>query len=48
MRSAAPNMSISPNGVENVLKVTADDVQSAGFDNLTGWGRINAHAARVL
>lgn len=31
--------------IQQILIDTADDVESPGFDNLTGWGRINAHAA---
>ncbi|MFU8828395.1 MAG: dockerin type I domain-containing protein, partial [Phycisphaerales bacterium] len=31
--------------VRQLIIDTADDVHTAGFDNLTGWGRINAGSA---
>jgi subtilisin family serine protease len=31
--------------IRTILRETADDVQAAGFDTLSGWGRIDAHAA---
>ncbi|MCP3916441.1 MAG: S8 family serine peptidase [bacterium] len=45
MLSVDPTLSISPEAIEHVLQTTADDIGAAGFDNQTGWGRINAHAA---
>jgi subtilisin family serine protease len=31
--------------IRTILVGTADDVEAPGFDTLTGWGRLNAHAA---
>jgi hypothetical protein len=42
-------LSVNPNltavQVQQILKDTADDISTAGFDNGTGWGRINAFDA---
>jgi len=37
--------SLTPDNLQDILKDTADDVGTAGFDEGTGWGRINAGAA---
>lgn len=39
------NPTISNDTIRQTLKDTADDVGVSGFDNQTGWGRINARAA---
>jgi hypothetical protein len=36
---------LSRDDVRAIIQSTTDDVESPGFDNLTGHGRINAHAA---
>ncbi|MCP3918844.1 MAG: S8 family serine peptidase [bacterium] len=38
----AAGITISVAGLENVLKVAAEDIGPAGFDPDTGWGRIDA------
>lgn len=43
IRSILPNS--SPDDVAEILKVTAKDIGAVGFDNQSGWGRINAHQA---
>ncbi|MCZ6542035.1 MAG: S8 family serine peptidase [Planctomycetota bacterium] len=37
--------SLTPDEVRDILQATADDVDAPGFDNNTGFGRINANAA---
>ena len=37
--------SLTPDEVRGILQATADDVDAPGFDNNTGFGRINANAA---
>ncbi len=39
------NPGLSAPDVRQIIKDSADDVESVGFDNLTGFGRINAEAA---
>jgi len=34
--------------VRNVLRFTADDINTSGWDQYTGWGRINAYNAMTL
>jgi subtilisin family serine protease len=41
--SALP--ALDNDSLKEILKLTADDVGNPGFDNQTGWGRLNAHAA---
>jgi len=36
---------MSNESAKEILKITADDILGNGFDNGSGWGRINAHAA---
>ena len=36
---------LDPESVRDILQTTADDVHDQGFDENTGWGRINAPAA---
>ena len=36
---------LTPAEIASILRDTADDIGPAGFDNESGWGRINAHAA---
>lgn len=42
-------LSVNPNltavQVQSLLKANADDIHTAGFDNQTGWGRVNANRA---
>ncbi len=38
----------TPDDIADILKLTADDVDVPGFDNRTGWGRLNAHGAVAL
>ncbi len=40
--------SLTPTEVELILEASARDIGSAGFDNETGWGRIDAEAALLL
>jgi subtilisin family serine protease len=37
--------SLTPDELQQVLKLTARDLGTPGFDTLTGWGRINANDA---
>jgi len=37
--------SLTPAELKQILKLTAKDLGAAGFDNPTGWGRINANDA---
>jgi hypothetical protein len=37
--------SLAPDSIRDVLRLTADDVGAPGFDDLTGWGRIDARRA---
>jgi hypothetical protein len=37
--------SLTPHDLQEILKLTADDVDVPGFDERTGWGRLNAYAA---
>jgi len=39
------NPSQSPSDVENIITSTAVDIAAAGYDDSTGYGRINAYAA---
>jgi subtilisin family serine protease len=39
------NPNLSPAQVENAMKTTADDMGTAGYDTLTGWGMIDAAKA---
>ena len=39
--SIAPNM--SPEQVRTIMQMNADDIGSLGFDNQTGYGRVNAY-----
>jgi hypothetical protein len=39
------NSGMSAPDVRQLIIDTAEDIESPGFDNLTGWGRINAYAA---
>lgn len=43
--SLLPNT--SNDSVKEILKLTADDVEQPGFDNGTGWGRLNAGSAVI-
>jgi len=43
MRSV--NDAISPEAIRSLLTSTADDVNAPGFDEFTGWGRVNAFEA---
>ena len=45
IRSYNPDLTLPE--VEDIIRNTADDKGAAGFDNLFGWGRINAHAALI-
>ncbi len=38
---------LGPDGLWSVIRDSADDVDAPGFDENTGWGRINAPAARL-
>ncbi len=42
------NPGLSAPDVRQIIKDSADDVESAGFDNLTGFGRINAASALAM
>ncbi len=42
------NPGLSAPDVRQIIKDSADDVESPGFDNLTGFGRINAAAALAM
>ena len=39
------NPTLTPSQIETIIKNTAEDKGTAGFDNSYGWGRINAFAA---
>ena len=39
------NSSLTPSQVENAMKTTARDMQTAGYDIFTGWGMIDASKA---
>lgn len=39
------NPSLSAAQVESIMQTTCRDMDAAGFDNLTGWGMLNAEAA---
>jgi subtilisin family serine protease len=39
------NANLSPAQVKSILRSTAVDIDAAGVDDRTGWGRVNAHAA---
>jgi thermitase len=39
------NPDLTPLQVMDILRSTADDLGDPGFDELTGWGRVNFHAA---
>jgi subtilisin family serine protease len=39
------NPTLTPTQVENAMKSTADDMGTAGYDTLTGWGMIDAAKA---
>jgi subtilisin family serine protease len=39
------NPSLSPSSLVSILKQTADDLGSPGFDQYFGWGRVNAYKA---
>ncbi len=41
----ARNPNLTPTEVRSILIATADDIDAPGFDNNTGYGRINAYAA---
>jgi subtilisin family serine protease len=43
MRAVAPG--VAPAQLEEALRLTCVDVSNAGFDDRTGWGRIDAGAA---
>lgn len=36
---------LEPDDVEQIIRISADDKLTDGFDNLTGWGRMNAKRA---
>ena len=38
--------SLSPEDMAEILKVTADDVEAAGFDDFTGWGTVESLCSR--
>jgi len=42
------NSSLTPTQVQDVLKKSADDLGSAGWDSSYGWGRVNAARAVAL
>lgn len=42
------NPAFTPDDVETIMKETAVDLGTAGFDNFYGWGRVNAQAALIL
>jgi len=42
------NPALTPDEVQDLLEASAVDIESAGFDNETGWGRIDAEAALLL
>jgi len=37
--------SLDPDDLSEILKQTADDIDAPGFDEFTGWGRLNLYAA---
>ena len=39
------NASLTPAQVQTIIETSAEDIGSAGWDSLTGWGRINANQA---
>jgi subtilisin family serine protease len=41
----AVNPALTPTQVMDILRSTADDLGAPGCDELTGWGRVNLHAA---
>ncbi|MCW5879116.1 MAG: S8 family serine peptidase, partial [Anaerolineales bacterium] len=43
MLSANPNLTAAQ--VQSILESTADDINTAGWDTQTGWGRVNAYKA---
>lgn len=43
MLSIMPSLELDD--LQQILKDTADDVDAAGFDEFTGWGRLNLYAA---
>lgn len=42
------NTSLSPDEVQDALEAGCDDLESAGWDQYTGWGRINAYNSILL
>ena len=42
------NSSVNCDDVENLLRISADDIAPPGKDPATGWGRVNAHRALQL
>jgi len=42
------NNRLEPDDVEHIISMSADSIAPAGFDSLTGWGRINAKRALDL
>jgi subtilisin family serine protease len=41
----AKNPRLTPDQLEHMLLMSADDVETPGWDELTGYGRLNAHKA---
>ncbi|MHC4093911.1 MAG: Ig-like domain-containing protein, partial [Planctomycetota bacterium] len=42
------NPELTPTPVMDILRNTADDLGPPGFDELTGWGRVNFHSAVLV
>lgn len=41
------NPSLTATQIETIMQTTCKDMNTAGFDNLTGWGMLNAEAAVI-
>jgi len=37
--------SLQPDDIRQILRITADDINGPGYDEATGWGRVNTHRA---
>ncbi len=49
MNDTVPNYNnLAPEDVEKIIELTATDVESAGFDQYSGWGRLNGGKALQL